>query len=318
MNPGSPAPQAGVLIRTRLRAHQIGLRCSEDIKGKIIITLIKLHNQGLDKKTLRNIDFQLRHLGNNADLNNPELVREYIARKNCANSQKMNLVKAYNYYALVNGIEWIKPKYRYERKLPKIPTTEQVNKIIASASPRYATILKILAETGVMPFELSRISLRDIDTERGVIQVQGHKGHNSRVFKLKSDTLAMLQTYLARNHGDYPFPSSEWICKCYREHRNRLAEKLNDSNIRKIRLYDFRHFFATMLYHHTKDILYVMQQLGHKKIETTLIYTQLVNFESDEYTSAVARNINEAQKLIESGFEYIVTFDNIMLYRKRK
>jgi len=294
------------------------LRCSEDIKGKILTTLIKLHNKGLDKKTLRNIDFQLRHLGKYADLDNPELVREYIARKGCANSRKMNLVKAYNYYALVNGIEWIKPKYKYERKLPKIPTTEQVNKIIASASPRYATILKILAETGVMPFELSRISLRDIDTERGIVQVQGHKGHRSRVFKLKSETLAMLQTYLARNHRDYPFPNSEWICKCYREHRNRLAEKLNDSNIRKIRLYDFRHYFATMLYHHTKDILHVMQQLGHKKIETTLIYTQLVNFESDEYTSAVANNINEAQKLVESGFEYVTAFDNLMLFRKRK
>jgi hypothetical protein len=42
----------------------------------------------------------------------------------------------------------------------------------------------------------------------------------------------------------------------------------------------------------------------------------LINFESDEYTSAVAKDINEAQKLAESGFEYVVTFDNLMLFRK--
>ena len=45
-------------------------------------------------------------------------------------------------------------------------------KLIASASPRYAAILKILSETGTMPHELSRISLRDIDLERGFLYVQ--------------------------------------------------------------------------------------------------------------------------------------------------
>jgi integrase len=88
--------------------------------------------------------------------------------------------------------------------------------------------------------------------------------------------------------------------------------------LKGIRLYALRHFYATMLYHRTKDILFVKQQLGHKKIENTLIYTQLVNFESEDYTSAVAKNVNEAQKLVESGFEFVTTFDNIMLFRKRK
>jgi hypothetical protein len=61
-----------------------------------------------------------------------------------------------------------------------------------------------------------------------------------------------------------------------------------------------------MLYAKTKDILYVMKQLGHKKLETTLIYTQLVNFPNDEYVSAAtASTIDEARKLIECGFEYV-------------
>jgi site-specific recombinase XerC len=56
-----------------------------------------------------------------------------------------------------------------------------------------------------------------------------------------------------------------------------------------------RHWKATMEYHRTKDILHVIRLLGHKNIANTLIYTQLVEFESDEYSSAVANNVNEAK-----------------------
>jgi hypothetical protein len=58
--------------------------------------------------------------------------------------------------------------------------------------------------------------------------------------------------------------------------------------------------------------------LGHKDLRTTLRYTQLVNFPNDEYVSAVARNVDEARKLIECGFEYICDVDGVKLFRKRK
>lgn len=153
----------------------------------------------------------------------------------------MQLAKAYGYYAAANEIQWISPYYRFESKIPKIPSTEQIQRLIDSASPRYRTILTLLAETGVMPVELSRVSVKDMDLEKGLLYVHGWKGHNSRVFKLKEKTLALLKTYLARNPKQYPFPKSEWICKCYREHRNRIAEKHGDPALRTVRLYDFRH-----------------------------------------------------------------------------
>lgn len=80
----------------------------------------------------------------------------------------------------------------------------------------------------------------------------------------------------------------------------------------------FWHWHATMEYYKTKDILYVMRRLGHKRIENTLLYTQLVQFESDDYHSAVAENVDEAKKLIEAGFEYVCTYESQMLFRKRK
>jgi hypothetical protein len=80
----------------------------------------------------------------------------------------------------------------------------------------------------------------------------------------------------------------------------------------------FRHWKATTEYAKTKDILRVMKMLGHKSIPNTLLYTQLVNFENDEYCSANAKTVEEAQKLIEAGFEYVCNFGEIKLFRKRK
>ena len=62
-----------------------------------------------------------------------------MANEKCNVSYKASLVRAYNYYAVANGIQWIKPKYKPERKMPKIATTEAINKIISRASKKYAT-----------------------------------------------------------------------------------------------------------------------------------------------------------------------------------
>lgn len=61
-----------------------------------------------------------------------------------------------------------------------------------------------------------------------------------------------------------------------------------------------------------------MRLLGHKNIANTLIYTQLVEFEGDEYNSAVANSVEEAKKLIDAGFEYFCNHEGVMLFRKRK
>lgn len=73
-----------------------------------------------------------------------------------------------------------------------------------------------------------------------------------------------------------------------------------------------------MEYAKTKDILYVMKILGHRNIKNTLIYTQLINFEADEFVRKAAQNVEEASKLIEAGFEYVCDFDSVKLFRKRK
>jgi hypothetical protein len=73
-----------------------------------------------------------------------------------------------------------------------------------------------------------------------------------------------------------------------------------------------------MEYHKTRDVLRVMNLPGHRNIESTLVYTQLVSFETDEYHSAVVRTVEEARKLLETGFDYVCQKDDLMLFKKRK
>lgn len=73
-----------------------------------------------------------------------------------------------------------------------------------------------------------------------------------------------------------------------------------------------------MEYQKTKDILHVKEMLGHRSIQSTLIYTQLIDFKDDDFPLATAKSIEEGQKLIEAGFEYVCDFDDVKLFKKRK
>jgi len=103
----------------------------------------------------------------------------------------------------------------------------------------------------------------------------------------------------------------------YRQKR-RLAAKLQNPRLLQISFHTLRHWKATMEYHQTRDLLYIQRMLGHKSITTTILYTQLIDWQSDEYASAVAGNIDEARSLVEAGFEYVTDVDGVKLFRKRE
>jgi len=73
-----------------------------------------------------------------------------------------------------------------------------------------------------------------------------------------------------------------------------------------------------MEYAKTKNLLWVKHVLGHKSIKNTEIYMHLCDFSSEEYHSAIAKTIDEARKLIESGFDYVCDMDGVKLFSKRK
>lgn len=267
------------------------------------------------------ISKRLKQLARETNLADPEAVREHIANKKVSNSFKEGLATAYNHYVNVNGLKWEKPTYVREEKAIRVPTTENVEKLIAYAGPKYSTIIAVFRDTGARPCELERVRLKDLDLEQGIIYLPPRKGSKGRPKKLKPKTLAMLKRYVAK--GKYKlnepiFPTSNAMTHGFMRQRNKLAEKLQDPTIRMIRLYDLRHYFGTMTYHRTRDIVFTMNEMGHRVIKNTLKYVHLVNFKDDEYICRVARTLKEASQLIESGFEYVTDMDGAKIFRKRK
>jgi len=282
-----------------------------------------MKNNGKSDYTIHFVDKSLTLISKHADLNNPDAVKQYIASKNVSNSYKKNLCFAYEQYCKYYKIQWEKPLYKAEAKSIKIPTSEKLEKLIAYAKTTLSIQLRLSKETGLRPVELCNLKVKDVDLEQRAIYPTTAKDGASRILRISLNLQTLLQDHILRhnlNPNDKLFKNNaDNYSKNYRVMRNNLAKKLKDPSLRTIRLYDFRHYFATRLYAKTKDILFVKQQMGHKKIETTLIYTQLLHLnEEDEYTCKTATNIKEATQLIENGFEYITEIEGLKVFRKRK
>jgi integrase len=194
--------------------------------------------------------------------------------------------------------------------------------IIANSGKTMSAKLQLSLETGLRPIELCNLKVKDIDPEQRLVYPTTAKHGSPRVLKISNTLTTLLQEHIIRNNlnpNDQLFKGNPVrYGKEYRETRNRLAKKLKDPTIQNIRLYDLRHYFATNLYHKTKDILYVKQQMGHKRIDTTLIYTQLLDLNDDEWICKTAITIEQATQLIEAGFTKADEIDGIHIYKKRK
>jgi integrase len=275
----------------------------------------------LAESTIKVTDRRLRLMAKSINLDKPEQVKEYLAKIDVKDSYKESLANAYDRYARYNGISWKKPFIKRYSQPPYVPTTEETSILIANAGKKYSLILSMLRDGGFRPIEMERMTLKWLDLNRGTVNVQTAKHGNGRTLQLKPQTLAMLKKYIGKNNfnlNDRIFAKTTTMRSAYRKIRKRTAKKLQKPELLKVSLYSFRHYFATMLYHKTKDILLVKQQLGHKRLENTLIYTHLVNFAEDEWTHGTAQNIAEACKLIDAGFEYVTEMDGLKLFRKRK
>jgi len=130
----------------------------------------------------------------------------------------------------------------------------------------------------------------------------------------------MLLNIRGKSNGDRIFCKNlHTIYRLFWRQRKKIARKLGNPRLLQIHFHTFRHWKATMEYAKTKNILHVMRILGHKRIQNTLIYTQLTEFKNDEYISKIARNAKEVCELVEAGFEYVCTTpENLMVFRKRK
>jgi len=294
---------------------------AQDVKGKILEYLWHLKKENRTEKTLFTYKQYLHLLLKaGADLLNPDSVKKVLAEKDgwSQNTKRIASI-VYSGFASYHGIPFKTPKYKVQRKLPFIPLEKELDALICGSSKRMAALLQLLKETGLRIGEALRLKWKDLDFEHNILYVnETEKSGKPRTFKLSDKLVSMLKRLDMENQKVFGKATYKGIETHFTQIRKRLAHKLQNPRLLRISFHTFRHWKATMEYHKTKDILHVMQLLGHRRIETTLIYTQLVNFEKDEYHSATAHNVEEAKQLIEAGFEYVCDMEGVKLFRKRK
>jgi len=291
-----------------------------DAKGKIVEHSFWMLKQGYAESTIKGRAKLLKILvKRGANLFVTESVKEAIAKQKWSGGRKANAVEAYTCFLQMLGKTWEPPKYKRVRKLPFIPTENEVDQLIAGCGRKTATLLQLLKETGMRIGEAWKLHWTEIDFVSNTIRVTPEKGSNPRVFKVSNKLMSMLKTLQEKSSSSRVFQKSlRSQARLFHKQRRKIASKLQNPRILNISFHTFRHWKATTEYHKTKDILHVMKVLGHKNINNTLVYTQLVDFGDDEYTVRVAHTIEEDKQLLEAGFEYVTERDDYKIYRKRK
>jgi integrase len=178
----------------------------------------------------------------------------------------------------------------------------------------------VLKDTGARAGEACKLQWIDLDDQNGTIRINNpEKGSRSRTIKVTPKTVAMLKA-LRKKYGNNINHDRNALADSFRRKRIQLSQKLQNPRFMQIHFHSFRHWKATMEYSRTKDILYVKHILGHRRLESTEIYTHLIEFKNEEYHTAHAKTLEEEDKLLEAGFDYVrySDKDQIAIYRKRK
>ena len=247
-----------------------------------------------------------------------EQVKTFIADQNWQNHSKATAVAYYGIFAKIMHLQWDPPKHRYQLKIPFIPLEEEIDDLIAGCGRKMSVFLRLLKETGARVGEALRLKWQDFDFEKSTVTINNpEKNSLSRILTISPTLKAMLNSLSRKNNRIFS-ASMNTMQSNFRRQRNRLAVKLKNPRLKRITFHTFRHFFATMLYAKTLNILKVQRALGHRNINNTVIYTHLIDFRSDEYEVQIAETVQEAKKLGEAGFEHYDTIENAHLYKKRK
>jgi len=144
---------------------------------------------------------------------------------------------------------------------------------------RDRAILELLYASGLRVSEVSSLKLSDLNLDAAYLRCVG-KGSKERVVPIGKPAIEALREYLGAERGDaaseHVFVSSKGG-RLVRESIWRVLQKRKAAAGVKGRVFPHavRHSFATHLVEGGADLRYVQEMLGHSKISTTQVYTQV-------------------------------------------
>ena len=170
---------------------------------------------------------------------------------------------------------------------------------------RDRAMLELFYSTGIRRSELTKLQVHDLNPERQTLQIRQGKGNKDRVVPVGTRALKWLETYLESvrpklviHHSETTLLLTSYGGPFNPDVLSRMVAKwLKQIEIgRPGSCHLLRHSCATHLLEGGADIRYIQQLLGHEKLETTAIYTQV----SIEQLKAVHARCHPAERQTEA------------------
>ena len=183
-------------------------------------------------------------------------------------------------------------RFRKEEKIPVVLSEEEVAAVIKAVNNlKHKVILMTIYSAGLRLSECLALTVADMDFDRYQIRIRQGKGKKDRQTVLSRTLLSEMKDYLIKfcpkiflfegqKGGRYSASSVQAIMK-------RAVKK---SGIKKhATVHTLRHSFATHLLENGTDIRFIQELLGHKRLETTQIYTHISKIAFDRIKSPLDR-----------------------------
>jgi integrase/recombinase XerD len=174
---------------------------------------------------------------------------------------------------------------RVAQRLPVVLTREEAARLIdATRNLKHRAALSVAYGAGLRASEVVSLKVSDVDSKRMVLRVDQGKGHKDRYALLPPVLLTRLRSWwrYARAEGKvlpngWLFPGQDPMEPMSTRQLNRAVhEAATAAHIdKRVSMHSLRHAFATHLLEQKEDIRTIQVLLGHKKLETTALYTHV-------------------------------------------
>jgi integrase/recombinase XerD len=211
---------------------------------------------------------------------------------------------------------------KIEHRLPRhVLTASEAEAVINKTDVRDhlglrdRAILETLYSTGIRRMELIGLRLYDLDVERGTVMVRQGKGKKDRMIPIGERALAWIDKYVTDVRPSLVLEPDEGVVFLTNTGEpftpNRLTQLVRDY-VDKAKVgkrgacHLFCHTMATLMLEGGADVRFIQEMLGHVKLETTQIYTQVSIRKLKEIHTAthpgarMARNADDREALLLS------------------
>ena len=248
--------------------------------------------RGLCEKTqqghIRCVKHFAAFLGRAPDTATPDDLRAYQLQmtKDAVSATTFNvrIISLRLFFSVTCGREEMKRYmqfHRQPRKLPVVLSVEEVAKLLAAVPGpglKYRAALGISYGAGLRASEVCNLKLRDIDSQRMLINVDQGKGGKDRQAMLSPSLLEVLRQYWHESRPEgWLFPGNPKIQPLSPRQLNRafMAAKDMAGVTKPATLHTLRHSFATHLLEANTDVRVIQVLLGHAKLSTTARYAHV-------------------------------------------